>query len=105
MTATTTIILADGTQATGTLVKQPTEPRTPALDRKYEALETLPKVHKGKQRQTIVDLLLQAKAPITPKEMAKLARAKGYKVVDDRVEDSCSYHLHILAREGFVKVS
>ena len=99
-------------QETAVVAEQPkTETPAPAVkevktsprDRKYVLIAAPAITPKGKQRQIVLDILKEAKAPMSAAEVAKLAGPMGLRAAAG-VEASCGWHLHQLTLLGIARV-
>ena len=77
--------------------------KTSPKDRKYVFLAAPKESPKGKQRQIVLRILLEAKEPMTAHEAAKLAGPLGLTAAAG-VEASVGWHLHQMTLLGIAKV-
>jgi hypothetical protein len=76
---------------------------TPVLERQYSLLTPPTSIPKGRQRQIVLAILLDAKKPMTPVEIAPLAEEMGLRAVGG-ILPSVRYHLHHMVKLGIAQV-
>jgi hypothetical protein len=97
-------IVAETPKVAQTVLETKTK-TTPPMERKYELLEAFKgtaNTFRGKQRQSTFNALQKVEVPSTPAEVAALSEGL---ITKFKVEESVSYHLHHLVKDGFARVT